>query len=168
MDPLLRLLEENALATHETLAAQLDTTPADIKKRIKQLEHDRVILAYKALVDDERANRTHVKAVGIEVRITPGARGRLRPRRQISIAQYREVQSCFLMSGGFDLSSSSSRARTSPGSGRLRLGKAFDPHRRAFDGDPFQSQDLQDPGRPPRSRDHRRAPQGFQPLSGCP
>ena len=74
MDPLLRLLEENALATHETLAAQLDTTPADIKARIKQLEHDRVILAYKAIVDDERAKRTHVKAV-IEVRITPEREG---------------------------------------------------------------------------------------------
>jgi DNA-binding Lrp family transcriptional regulator len=77
MDPLLRLLEENALASHETLAAQLATTPADIKARIAQLEHDRVILAYKAIVDDERAKRT--------------------------IAQYREVHSCFLMSGGFDL-----------------------------------------------------------------
>ena len=101
MDSLLRLLEENSLATHETLAAQLDTTPAEIKKRIKQLEHDRVILAYKAIVDDERAKRTHVKAV-IEVRITPEREGGF-DRIAHRIAQYREVQSCFLMSGGFDL-----------------------------------------------------------------
>ena len=101
MDPLLRLLEENALATHETLAAQLDTTPADIKKRITRLEHDRVILAYKAIVDDERAKRTNVKAV-IEVRVTPEREGGF-DKLAHRVAQYREVHSCFLMSGGFDL-----------------------------------------------------------------
>src|SRR5471030_2028146 len=100
-EALLNLLEENALATPETLAAQLKTTPDEIKKRIKQLEKDRVILAYKAIVDDERAKRTHVKAV-IEVRITPEREGGF-DRVAHRIAQYREVQSCFLMSGGFDL-----------------------------------------------------------------
>ena len=101
MDPLLRLLEENALATHETLAAQLATTPADVKHRIKQLEHDRVILAYKAIVDDERAKRNVVRAV-IEVRITPEREGGF-DRIAHRIAQHREVLSCFLMSGGYDL-----------------------------------------------------------------
>jgi DNA-binding Lrp family transcriptional regulator len=101
MDPLLRLLEENALATHETLAAQLATTPADIKQRIAQLEHDRVILAYKAIVDDERAKRNVVRAV-IEVKITPEREGGF-DRVAHRIAQYREVHSCYLMSGGYDL-----------------------------------------------------------------
>ena len=101
MDPLLRLLEENALATHETLAAQLATTPADVKHRIKQLEHDRVILAYKAIVDDERAKRNVVRAV-IEVRITHEREGGF-DRIAHRIAQHREVQTCYLMSGGYDL-----------------------------------------------------------------
>jgi DNA-binding Lrp family transcriptional regulator len=60
-----------------------------------------VILAYKALVDDERAGRTGVKAV-IEVKITPERQGGF-DRLANRIAQYSEVQSCFLMSGGFDL-----------------------------------------------------------------
>jgi DNA-binding Lrp family transcriptional regulator len=98
---LLTLLEENALATPETLAAQLNTTPDEVKKRIRQLEKDRVILAYKAIVDDERAKRALVKAV-IEVRITPEREGGF-DRLAHRIAQYREVHSCFLMSGGFDL-----------------------------------------------------------------
>ena len=105
MDALLNLLEENALATPETLAAQLNTTPdevrARIKQRIKTLEHDRVILAYKAIVDDERAKRTSVRAV-IEVRITPEREGGF-DRLAHRIAQYSEVTSCFLMSGGYDL-----------------------------------------------------------------
>ncbi len=101
MDALLKLLEDNALASPETLAAQLSTTPEDIRARIQQLEDDRVILAYKAIVDDERAKRTQVKAV-IEVRVTPEREGGF-DRLAHRIAQYREVQSCFLMSGGFDL-----------------------------------------------------------------
>jgi DNA-binding Lrp family transcriptional regulator len=101
MNELLNLLEENALATPETLAAQLKLTPEEVRNQIKQLEHDRVILAYKALVDDERAGRTGVKAV-IEVKITPERQGGF-DRLANRIAQYSEVQSCFLMSGGFDL-----------------------------------------------------------------
>jgi len=101
MDALLSLLEENALATPEVLAAQLKTTPDEIKKQIKQLEKDRVILAYKAIVDDEKAKRTNVKAV-IEVRVTPEREGGF-DKLAHRVAQYREVHSCFLMSGGFDL-----------------------------------------------------------------
>jgi DNA-binding Lrp family transcriptional regulator len=63
MDALLKLLEENALASPETLAAQLNLTPDEVRRAIKQLEGDRVILAYQAIVDGERANRTQVKAV---------------------------------------------------------------------------------------------------------
>jgi DNA-binding Lrp family transcriptional regulator len=101
MNTLLNLLEENARSTPETLAAQLQLTPEEVGSQMKQLEHDRVILAYKAIVDDERAKRTHVKAV-IEVRITPEREGGF-DRVAHRIAQYREVHSCFLMSGGFDL-----------------------------------------------------------------
>jgi DNA-binding Lrp family transcriptional regulator len=101
MDALLKLLEENALASPETLAAQLSTTPDDVRARIAQLEQDRVILAYKAIVDDERAGRSGVKAV-IEVRVTPEREGGF-DRLANRIALYPEVTSCFLMSGGFDL-----------------------------------------------------------------
>jgi DNA-binding Lrp family transcriptional regulator len=101
MDALLKLLEENALATPETLAAQLNLTPEEVRRSIKQLESDRVILAYQALVDGERANRTQVKAV-IEVKITPERQGGF-DRVAQRIAQYSEVHSCFLMSGGYDL-----------------------------------------------------------------
>src|ERR1700743_1640969 len=98
MDPLLTLLEENALATPETLAAQLNTPPDDVRARIQQLEKDRVILAYKAIIDDERAKRNVVKAV-IEVRITPEREGGF-DRLAHRLAQDREVTSCFLMCGG--------------------------------------------------------------------
>lgn len=101
MEALLKLLEENALASLETLAAQLDTTPEAVREQIKKLQDDGTILAYKAIIDDEKAHRALVHAV-IEVRITPerdGGFNRLANR----ISQYREVKSCYLVSGGFDL-----------------------------------------------------------------
>jgi DNA-binding Lrp family transcriptional regulator len=101
MDALLRLLEENALATPELLAAELKLTETEVRQLIKKLEEEGVILAYKAIVDDERAKRIAVKAV-IEVRITPEREGGF-DRLAHRISQYREVQSCFLMSGGYDL-----------------------------------------------------------------
>jgi DNA-binding Lrp family transcriptional regulator len=101
MDALLRLLEENALTTPEILAAQLSLSPDEVRREIERLENEGVILAYKAIVDDERAQRTQVKAV-IEVRITPEREGGF-DRVAHRISQYREVHSCFLMSGGFDL-----------------------------------------------------------------
>lgn len=101
MDALLKLLEENALATPETLAAQLNLSPEEVRAQIQKLEDDHVILAYKAIVDDERAKRVGVKAV-IEVRVTPEREGGF-DRLANRIAQYPEVSSCYLMSGGFDL-----------------------------------------------------------------
>ncbi len=101
MDALLRLLEEDALATPEILAAELNLTEEEVRQRIKKLEDDGVILAYKAIVDDERAKRVRVKAV-IEVRVTPEREGGF-DRLAHRISQYREVESCLLMSGGYDL-----------------------------------------------------------------
>lgn len=98
---LLKLLEENALFSPETLAKRLNITLEEVKTRIKHLEDQKIILAYKAIVDDDKADFQTVKAV-IEVRITPergGGFNRLSDR----IAQYPEVTSCFLMSGGYDL-----------------------------------------------------------------
>ncbi len=98
---LLKLLEENALVSPETLAKQLNLSVDEVKSRIKHLEEAKIILAYKAIVDDDKAEFQTVKAV-IEVRITPergGGFNRLSDR----IARYPEVTSCFLMSGGYDL-----------------------------------------------------------------
>ena len=101
MDNLLTLLEENALQSPEALARKLGISADEVKRRIEKLEKDRVVLAYKAIVDDDKADRQTVKAA-IEVKITPergGGFNRLASR----IAKYPEVNSCFLMSGGYDL-----------------------------------------------------------------
>lgn len=101
MEPLLKLLEENALTSPEVLAKRLNRPVEQVIKDIKRLEEEKVILAYKAIVDDEKANRQTVQAV-IEVRITPERDGGFN-RLAARISKYPEVTSCFLMSGGYDL-----------------------------------------------------------------
>jgi DNA-binding Lrp family transcriptional regulator len=74
---------------------------AEVKARIQELEEEKVIVAYKAIIDDEKANRNLVRAV-IEVKITPEREGGFN-RLASRIAKYEEVKSCYLMSGSYDL-----------------------------------------------------------------
>lgn len=101
MDPILEILESNAVASPEVIAAQLKMTPDEVRARIRALEEDKVILGYHALVHDEKAGRSHVRAI-IEVRITPERDGGF-DRIAARIAKFAEVRSCRLMSGGYDL-----------------------------------------------------------------
>jgi DNA-binding Lrp family transcriptional regulator len=101
MDPLLKLLHENAAIKPAQLAAMLNTTEADVAARIRAYEADHVILGYRTVLNEEKLGRDLVRAV-IEVKITP-ERGGGFDRLAERIARYSEVQSCYLMSGGYDL-----------------------------------------------------------------
>lgn len=101
MDPLLKLLRENAALKPAELASMLGTTEADVRTRIKVYEDDQVILAYRTVLNEERLGLETVRAL-IEVKITP-ERGGGFDRLAERIAKYQEVSSCYLMSGGYDL-----------------------------------------------------------------
>ena len=83
------------------LAQMLNTSEADVTTTIKRYEQERVILGYRAVLNDEKLGREHVRAV-IEVKITPEREGGFN-RLAERIAKYSEVTSCYLMSGGYDL-----------------------------------------------------------------
>ena len=104
MDPrskkLLTLLENDCTLTHAQLAAMCDTTVEDIEMRIKSLTDEGVILGYKAMVNWEKTSVEAVEAL-IEVKITP-QRDKGFDRIAQRIYQYQEVESCYLMSGGYD------------------------------------------------------------------
>lgn len=101
MDPILQVLEENARTSDETISQMVGKPVAEVKARIQELEEEKVIVAYKAIIDDEKANRNLVRAV-IEVKITPEREGGFN-RLASRIAKYEEVKSCYLMSGSYDL-----------------------------------------------------------------
>jgi DNA-binding Lrp family transcriptional regulator len=101
MDPILTILEENALASPETIADRVGLSVDEVRRRIKELEDERIILAYRAIIDDDKAGRDHVSAA-IEVKITPEREGGF-DRVASRIAKFDEVKTCYLMSGGYDL-----------------------------------------------------------------
>jgi DNA-binding Lrp family transcriptional regulator len=101
MDPLLKLLKENAALKTQQLAAMLNLGEAEIIASIKRYEHEQVILGYRTILNEEKLGLERVRAV-IEVKITPEREGGFN-RLAERIAKYSEVTSCYLMSGGYDL-----------------------------------------------------------------
>ena len=101
MDTLLKILEDNATLTPAQLAVMLDKEEGDIKNLIEKYESDGVILGYKTMIDWDKTDREYVSAM-IEVKMTP-QRDRGFDRIAEKIYQYPEVQSVYLMSGGYDL-----------------------------------------------------------------
>lgn len=101
MDELLALLRKNARASLEDLARELALSEQEVARRIDHLEREGVILGYQAVVDSQKRAAAVVTSV-VEVRITP-ERGGGFDRLANRIASFAQVQSCYLMSGGYDL-----------------------------------------------------------------
>lgn len=101
MDPLLELLRKNALLPHEDLARLLGTTREEVASRIAAAEAEGKILGYHAVLDPDKTANGNVAAV-IEVKITPERDGGF-DKVARRIAKFEEVESCYLMSGGYDL-----------------------------------------------------------------
>ena len=102
MDPLLKLLTENARASDDELARQLNTTPDAVRGQIAAYQKDGVIRAFQALVNEDRVADTHEVNAVIELQIRPEREGGF-DRLAQRIARFPEVQELYLMSGGFDL-----------------------------------------------------------------
>ena len=101
MDPLLKLLRENASLKPAQLAQMLSITEAEVIATVKRYEQEQVILGYRTVLNEEKLGLDRVRAV-IEVKITPEREGGFN-RLAERIAKYSEVSSCYLMSGGYDL-----------------------------------------------------------------
>ena len=101
MDKVLKLLDTNARMSNAELAVVLGSTEEAVAARIAELERSGVIRSYKAVIDWERTDRPYVTAL-IELRVTP--------KRDLGfegiaeqVMQFDEVESVYLMSGGYDL-----------------------------------------------------------------
>lgn len=101
MDKLLKLLRENALESTANLAKMLNMSEGEVKAKIAEYEQNGVIRAYKAIVNEDQLDLERVRAV-IEVKITPEREGGF-DRIASNLSRFDEVESLFLMSGGYDL-----------------------------------------------------------------
>lgn len=101
MEKLLKLLESNARATTADLAAALGRTEDEVKEQIKACEDAGIILGYKALINWERTDRDLVTA-RIEIKAAPKMNMGFEEIAE-TLACFDEVETVYLMSGGYDL-----------------------------------------------------------------
>jgi DNA-binding Lrp family transcriptional regulator len=101
MEEILEVLEKNSRLTEEQIAVMLNKSVEEVRATIKQLEEDNIILGYNTMVNWEKTNKETVVAL-IEVKVTP-QRGEGFDKVAERIYRFPEVNACYLMSGGFDL-----------------------------------------------------------------
>lgn len=101
MEKLLKLLQENAQLTVEQLAVMLDFTPEEVAAAIRKFEKDGIIKGYRTLVNWEHTD-VHSASALIELRVTPKKDSGF-DELAMRVKAFPEVESVYLMSGGFDL-----------------------------------------------------------------
>ena len=98
---ILELLEHNARLDIETIAVMLGITKQEVQDTIKLLEEEGIILSYNTMIDWDKTDHEMVTAL-IEIKVTP-QRGLGFDTVAERIYNFPQVKSCYLMSGGFDL-----------------------------------------------------------------
>lgn len=98
---LLKLLSRNARYTVKQLGDMLGVGEEKVAEEIKALEKEGVICGYKAVIDWDSVDGSEVSAI-IEIKVVPKAELGFEEVAE-KIATYREVESVYLMSGGYDL-----------------------------------------------------------------
>ncbi|MCI9575164.1 MAG: Lrp/AsnC family transcriptional regulator [Clostridiales bacterium] len=102
MKKLLNLLNENSRLTNAQLAVMLNKTEEEVASQIAAYEEAGIIRGYKTIINWEKVESYNKVTALIELRVTP--------KRETGfdtiahrIMQFEEVESVYLMSGGFDL-----------------------------------------------------------------
>jgi len=101
MNPVLKLLLEGGSLNTAQIAQVLNLSEADVNRELDTLKKNGIVLGVRPILNLSREDSGVVRAV-IEVRLTPergGGFNRLAQR----IARFEEVESAYLMSGGYDL-----------------------------------------------------------------
>ena len=100
-EKILSIIERNSKMDLKELAIILGEEEIDVANEIKAMEEDGTICGYHTLIDWDKTSIEKVSAL-IEVRVTP-QRGQGFDTIAERIYKYPEVNSVYLMSGGYDL-----------------------------------------------------------------
>ncbi|MBR1763753.1 MAG: Lrp/AsnC family transcriptional regulator [Eubacterium sp.] len=101
MEKLLNLLEKNPRLTNSEIAIMLGTTESDVAKQISELENSGIIKGYRAIIDKDKTENQTVTAL-IEIQVHPKYDHGFEEIAE-RISNFHEVESVYLMSGGYDL-----------------------------------------------------------------
>lgn len=102
MNPVLKLLLDGGQLTTAQMAQVAGLPESEVHQHLEQLKKDKIFLGWRPVLDLSRDDAAATVRAVIEVRITPergGGFNRLAER----ISRFDEVESCYLMSGGYDL-----------------------------------------------------------------
>ncbi|MCI8928111.1 MAG: Lrp/AsnC family transcriptional regulator [Lachnospiraceae bacterium] len=100
-EQILAIIEKNSRINIKELAVILGADELTIANELKAMEEEGVICGYHTMIDWEKTSIEKVTAL-IEVRITP-QRGQGYDNIAERIYKYPEVNSVYLISGGYDL-----------------------------------------------------------------
>jgi len=98
---LLKLLSKNARYSKAELATMLGIDELTVKEEMEEMQKNGLIRGYKAVIDWEKIDTGAVSAI-IELKVSPQADYGFEEIAK-RIMMYSEVESVYLMSGGFDL-----------------------------------------------------------------
>lgn len=99
-DKILRMLEKNSRIDLKDLAVMLGSDEVTVANEIARMEKENIICGYHTMINWENTSQEKVIAL-IEVRVTP-QRGMGFDKLAERIYQYEEVETVYLMSGGYD------------------------------------------------------------------
>ena len=103
MKEILELLQDNARLTPEEIAVMLKKDVKTVRKQIKQLEDDGVIIKYGAVVNSEKVpNKKEIVRAIIELSVTPERETGFDALAE-RIYKFPQVEAVYLISGGYDL-----------------------------------------------------------------
>ena len=97
---ILELLEKNAKLSIKEIAEELNTSQKEVTKAVAELEADKVICGYSTIINWDKITDQKCNAL-IEVKVTP-QRGTGFDRIADRISRFDEVDSIYLISGGYD------------------------------------------------------------------
>ena len=97
---ILELLEKNAKLSVKEIAKELGIKEKEVIQLVGELEADKVICGYNAIINWDKLTEEKVDAL-IELKVAP-QRGTGFDRIADRIARFDEVDSVYLMSGGYD------------------------------------------------------------------
>lgn len=100
-EELLAIVERNSRIDLKELAVILGVEEIDVVNELAALEAEGIICGYHTMIDWEKTSIEKVSAL-IEVRVTP-QRGQGFDKIAERIYKYPEVNSVYLISGGYDL-----------------------------------------------------------------
>lgn len=100
-EKILTIIEKNSKVDLKELAIILGEEEIDVANEIRTMEEEGIICGYHTLIDWEKTSIEKVSAL-IEVRVTP-QRGQGFDSIAERIYKYPEVNSVYLLSGGYDL-----------------------------------------------------------------